>query len=48
MYMVAKKLINQKNYIMKNKKDHLMETEEIKQKLQENQRSHLNESGKNS
>jgi len=42
MYMDAKKLMNQKTYIMKHKK--IMDTEvEIKRELQEGQRSHLAE-----
>jgi len=43
MYMDAKKLMNQKNYIMKHKKITEMEVEEIKRELQESQRSHLEE-----
>jgi hypothetical protein len=43
-YMDAKKLINQKNYIMKNKKITEVEIEKIKMELQRNQRSHINES----
>ena len=43
MYMDAKKLINQKNYIMENKKTTEMEIEEIKKELQEDQRSHIAE-----
>ena len=35
MYMDAKNLINQKNYIIKNKKIIEMETEEIKKELQD-------------
>jgi hypothetical protein len=42
-YMDAKKLMNQKNYIMKNKKITELEIEEIKKELQGAQRSHLNE-----
>jgi len=41
MYMDAKKLINQKNYIMKHKKITEIEVEEIRRELQESQRSHL-------
>jgi hypothetical protein len=41
--MDAKKLMNQKNYIMKHKKIMEMEVEEIKRELQESQRSHLEE-----
>ena len=44
MYMDAKKLMNQKNYIMKHNKITEMEIEEIKKELQANQRSHLEES----
>ena len=43
MYMDAKKLMNQKNYIMKQNKITEMEIEEIKKELQANQRSHLEE-----
>jgi len=43
MYMNAKKLMNQKNYIMKYRKIMEMEVEEIKRELQESQRSHLEE-----
>ena len=43
MYMDAKKLMNQKNYIMKHNKVMEMEIEEIKKELQANQRSHLEE-----
>jgi D-alanine-D-alanine ligase-like ATP-grasp enzyme len=43
MYMNAKKLLSQKNYIMKHKKITEMEIEEIKRELQERQRSHLEE-----
>jgi hypothetical protein len=42
MYMDAKKLMNQKNYIMKNKKITEMEVEEIKKAMQKSQRRHLN------
>jgi hypothetical protein len=41
MYMDAKKLLNQKNYIMKHKKITEIEVEEIKRELQGNQRIHL-------
>jgi len=41
MYMDAKKLMNQKNFIMKHKKIMEMEVEEIIRELQESQRSHL-------
>ena len=43
MYMDAKKLLNQKNYIMKHNKITELEIEEIKKELQANQRSHLQE-----
>jgi len=43
MCMDAKKLMNQKNYIMKQKKITEMEVEEIEIELQESQRSHLEE-----
>ena len=43
MYMDAKKLMNQKNYIMKQNKITELEIEEIKKELQTNQRSHLEE-----
>jgi len=43
MYMDAKKLMNQKNYIMKHKKITEMEVEEIRRELKESQRSHLEE-----
>ena len=43
MYMDAKKLMNQKNYIMKHNKITQMEIEEIKKELQAKQRSHLEE-----
>ena len=43
MYMDAKELMNQRNYIMKHKKIMEMEVEEIKRELQESQRSHLEE-----
>jgi hypothetical protein len=41
--MDAKKPMNQKNYIMKNKKITELEIEGIKKELQGSQRSHLNE-----
>ena len=41
--MDVKKLMNQKNYIMKHNKIKEMEIEEIKKELQANQRSHLEE-----
>jgi hypothetical protein len=43
MYMDAKKLMNQKNYIMKHKKIMEMEIGEIKREMQTSQRSHLEE-----
>ena len=43
MYMDAKKLMNQKNYIMKHKKIMEMEIEEIKREMQASQRSQLAE-----
>ena len=43
MYMDAKKLLNQKNYIMKHKKIIEIEVEEIKRELQGNQRNHIEE-----
>ena len=43
MYMDTKKLMNQKNYIMKHNKITEMETEEIKKEMQAYQRSHLEE-----
>ena len=43
MYMDGKKLMNQKNYIMKHSKITEMEIEEIKKELEANQRSHLEE-----
>ena len=46
MYMDAKKLMNQKNYIIKHNKIMEMEIEEIKKELQANQRSHLEERDK--
>jgi len=42
MYMDAKTLLNQKNYIMKHKKITEIEVE-IKREMQGNQRSHLEE-----
>jgi hypothetical protein len=44
VHMDTKKLKNQKNYTMKNKKITEMKTEEIKKKLQNNKRSHANKS----
>ena len=41
MYMDTKKLMGQKNYIMKPNKIMEMEIEEMKKELQANQRSHL-------
>jgi hypothetical protein len=43
--MDAKKLLNQKNYIMKHNTITEMEIEEIKKEQQANQRSHLEERG---
>jgi uncharacterized protein with WD repeat len=43
MYMDAKKLLNQKNYIIKNKKIKEIEVEEVKRELNGNQRNHLEE-----
>jgi len=43
MYMDAKKLMNQKNYIMKQNKITEMETEEINGEMQAIQRSQLTE-----
>jgi len=43
MYMDAKKLMNQRNYIMKHKKITEMDVEEIRRELQESRRSHLGE-----
>jgi len=43
MYMDEKKLMNQRNYIMKHRKITKMEVEEIRIELQESQRSHLEE-----
>ena len=43
MYMDAKKLMNQKNYIMKHNKITEMDIEEIKKELQANQRNNLEE-----
>ena len=40
MYMDAKKLMNQKHYIMKHNKITEMEIEEIKKKIKKSQRSH--------
>ena len=40
MYMDAKKLMNQKNYIMKHNKITEMEIEEIKREIQTSQRNH--------
>ena len=37
----AKKLLNQKNYIMKNKKITEMEIEEIQKQMREDRRSHV-------
>jgi hypothetical protein len=45
IYMDAKKLMNQKNYIMKHNKITEMEIEEIKRELQASQRSHQEERG---
>jgi len=42
MSIDTKKLQNQKNYILKNKKMTEMEIEEIQKELQEDQRSHIN------
>jgi hypothetical protein len=41
MYMDAKKLMNQKNYVKKHNQITEMEIEEIKRELQASQRSHL-------
>ena len=41
MYLDAKKLLNQKNYIMKHKKLTENEIEEIKKDMQANEESHL-------
>jgi hypothetical protein len=41
MYMDAKKLMNQKNYIMKHKKITEMEIEEIKREMQASRKSQL-------
>ena len=46
--MDSKKLMNQKNYIMKHNKITEMEIVEIKKELQANQRSHLEEREKKS
>jgi hypothetical protein len=43
MYMDARKLMNQKNYIMKHNKVTEMEIEEIKREMQASQRSRLRE-----
>ena len=43
MYMDAKKLMNQRNYIMKHTKITEMEVKEIRRELQESQRSHQEE-----
>jgi len=43
MYMDAKKLMNQRNFIMKHKMITKMEVEEIRRELQESQRIHLEE-----
>jgi len=43
MYMEAKKLMKQRNYIMKHKEVTEMEAEKIRRELQESQRSHLEE-----
>ena len=43
MYMDTKKLMKQKNYIMKQNKITEMEIEEMKMELQANHRSHLEE-----
>jgi len=40
----AKKLIDRKNYVTKNKKITEVETEEIKMELKEDQRNHRNKS----
>jgi hypothetical protein len=42
MSTYAKKLLNQKNYILKNRTITEMQIEEIQKELQENQRSHIN------
>jgi hypothetical protein len=44
-YMDAKKIVNQKNCVMKNKKITDVEIEEINKELQGTQRSHLNKRG---
>jgi hypothetical protein len=46
IYMDAKKLMNQKNYIIKHNKIMEMEIEEIKRELQASQRSHQEQKGK--
>jgi G:T/U-mismatch repair DNA glycosylase len=43
MYREAKKLMNQKNYIVKHKKIAEMEIQEIKREMQASQRSYLEE-----
>ena len=43
MYMDAKKLMNQRNYITKHKNITELDVEEIRKELQENQGSHLEE-----
>ena len=43
MYTDAKKLMNQRSYIMKHKKITEMKVEEIRRELQESQRSHVEE-----
>jgi len=43
MYMDGKKLLNQRNYIMKPKTITEVEVEEIRREPQESQRSHLEE-----
>jgi len=43
MYVYAKKLMNQRNYVMKHKTIMEMEVEEIRRELQESRRSHLEE-----
>ena len=44
MYMDAKKLIDHKNYVRKNKEITETESEEIKVEMKEDQRSHINKS----
>jgi hypothetical protein len=46
IYMDTKKLLNQKNYIMKHNKIAEMEIEEIKRELQASHTSHQEEKGK--